>query len=202
MKYDTFLGGVEPGGLRSKQEIKILICYILNNAIEGLKKSEIISLVQENGIANYFELTEAISELLASKNIEYDCDESKVLALTRSGKMISEQLQDLLPRTVKEKSIKAANKLIHRKKMEQENTVNIVKNDHGYNVIFKVSGGEFDLMSMNLYVPDMEQAKLVREGFYNDPGFIYRGALALLTKNKDLVKGLMRDFEECEDSET
>ena len=29
MAYDAFTGGVEPGGLRSKDEIRILLCYLL-----------------------------------------------------------------------------------------------------------------------------------------------------------------------------
>lgn len=198
MKYDTFLAGVDPGGLRSKQEIKILICYILSNASQALKKADVISLIQENGIANYFELSEAISELLSSKNVECGNDE-EILMLTRSGKMISEQLQDLLPRSIKDKSLKAVDKLIRRRKIEKENEVSIVKNDYGYNVIFKVSGGEFDLMSMTLHVPDMKQAKLFKEGFYSDPSYIYRGILAMLTKNKDAIQELLNHCEGTEE---
>ena len=29
MEYDAFTGGVVPGGLRSKSDIRILICYML-----------------------------------------------------------------------------------------------------------------------------------------------------------------------------
>ena len=31
MEYDAFTGGVAPGGLRSKSDIRILICYMLKS---------------------------------------------------------------------------------------------------------------------------------------------------------------------------
>ena len=31
MEYDAFIGGIEPGGLRNKNEIRILLCYLVNS---------------------------------------------------------------------------------------------------------------------------------------------------------------------------
>ena len=70
MKYDTFSAGVEPGGLRNKQEIKVLICYMLVNVKEGISKNDLLTILQANGIANYFEAGEAFSDLLGSNNIK------------------------------------------------------------------------------------------------------------------------------------
>lgn len=53
MKFDAFTGGVEPGGLRSKDEIRILICYLLTSVGAPLAKNDLIQIITENGLANY-----------------------------------------------------------------------------------------------------------------------------------------------------
>lgn len=63
MEFDAFNGGVEPGGLRSKDEIRILICYLLASVGDPLSREDIISIVRDNGLANYFETVDAISEM-------------------------------------------------------------------------------------------------------------------------------------------
>ena len=39
MEYDAFTGGVAPGGLRSKSDIRILICYMLKSVNAPLSRS-------------------------------------------------------------------------------------------------------------------------------------------------------------------
>ena len=71
MEYDAFAGGIEPGGPRNTAEIGILICYMLDNINKPFPKDDLVSVIQENGIANYFETISAVSELVKCKNIEY-----------------------------------------------------------------------------------------------------------------------------------
>ena len=39
MEYDAFTGGVAPGGLRSKSDIRILICYMLKSRFRAMTSS-------------------------------------------------------------------------------------------------------------------------------------------------------------------
>ena len=39
MEFDAFNAGIEPGGLRSKNDIRILICYMLCGAGAPLSKT-------------------------------------------------------------------------------------------------------------------------------------------------------------------
>ena len=59
--FDVFTGGIEPGGLRSKDEIRILICYLLSSVSVPLSREDILSIMQENGFANYFEVTDSLA---------------------------------------------------------------------------------------------------------------------------------------------
>ncbi|MDR1628069.1 MAG: DUF4364 family protein [Oscillospiraceae bacterium] len=189
MKSNTFSAGVNPGGLRSIQEIKVLICYVLSNIGTKIKKSDLISTLQNGGISNYFETSEAFSDLESNNNLICVDSEKEMYTISESGKVISEQLSRSLPHIIKEKSIKVINTFISTLKSRNENTVKIEKNNRGYNVTCGISGDEdFNLMALTLYVPDLGQAAMVKENFHKNPGIIYRSVLAMLTQNEELLK--------------
>ncbi len=54
MAFDTFDEGIIPGGMRSKNEIKTLICYLYNSVKENMTKDLIIQSILKQVLANYF----------------------------------------------------------------------------------------------------------------------------------------------------
>ena len=52
--YDAFSAGVEPGGLRNRNEIKVLIAFLLKNTERGLSHRQLMEVIQREGLANYF----------------------------------------------------------------------------------------------------------------------------------------------------
>ena len=64
MDQNTFSEGIAPGGLRQKTEIRLLVCYLLKKFDKKITRSKINEILQENSIANYFEVNQAISELI------------------------------------------------------------------------------------------------------------------------------------------
>jgi predicted transcriptional regulator len=182
MRKDIFTEGVYLGGLNDRQEIKILICFILDKLSKPLKKSDITSTLQNYGLANYFEASQAFSEMVDNNNIAPDENNEGYYVITESGKMIVKELSGTLPATVKEKALKSANTYLERIKSEQENKVSITKNSRGYNVTCCVSDGEFDMLELTLYAPDINMASVIRDNFYKDPSEIYYSILSLLAK--------------------
>ena len=47
MAFDTFDEGIVPGGIRSKNEIRTLICYIINSVGVSMSKGIIIENIQK-----------------------------------------------------------------------------------------------------------------------------------------------------------
>lgn len=45
MAFDTFDEGINPGGMRSKNEIKTLICYLYNSVKENIDKGIVIQAI-------------------------------------------------------------------------------------------------------------------------------------------------------------
>ena len=84
MKQDAFSAGVEPGGLYSSQEIKILICYMLAGVGEPLARHSVLEILSGNGMANFFEAGAAVDELIRvldvicnTAQIQYTWDSEK-----------------------------------------------------------------------------------------------------------------------------
>ena len=71
--FDAFTGGVEPGGLRSQSDIRLLICYMLASVQEPLSKEdiELITLyVFDDLTQNEIGVRFGISQKAVSKRIE------------------------------------------------------------------------------------------------------------------------------------
>lgn len=191
---DEFIDGVAPGGLREKNDIKLLICYILSGIDNSLSKDDIISILKDNDLANYFEASDAFSDLISKKLIYTDSKDNSLYTVTDEGKMIAKQLDVSLPISVREKALKAALNTLARTKIRKENTVKIEKNDFGYFVNCNISGGNIDLMALKLYVPDIMQANMVKENFHKDPELVYSSMLAILTHDKGLITDSLKRF--------
>ena len=197
MEFDAFTAGVSLGGLRSKNDIKLLICYMLFSVGQPLSKDEVLSALQEKGLANYFEINDAFSDLINNGNIRADETDSSKFAITAAGNLIATQLDSALPISVREKALEATLSLLAKIKRESENTVTIRKEPAGYSVHCNISGGEgVDLLGIGLVVPDNMQAELVKKNFQADPDLIYACTLALLTRDAGLIKNALETLQE------
>ncbi len=183
MGNDAFSAGVVPGGLKDKQEIKILICFLLDKTEQNFTKNDITSILQMQGLANYFEVSQAFEEMVNNKNIVLNSEDDRYYVLTSTGKMIVDELGSTVPISVREKALGSAQRYFSRLKSEEENTVTIRKNQFGYSVSCKVSGGEFNMMELKLYAPDMHTAVMIRDNFYHDPSAVYDSVMRILSKD-------------------
>lgn len=184
--YDAFTGGVDPGGLRNKNDIKILVCYILQSVNSPLYFDDVLKIMQEKSLANYFETSDAISSLLKNGNIEKD--KNGLLRICETGLEIAQTLDTTLPLSVRDKALEAAVVMLSYAKNERENQVEINKLDKGFSVDLHISDGKRDLMNITLYAPNKKQAKMIKGNFHKNPSKIYRLMLSALTGDDELLK--------------
>ena len=194
MAFDTFDEGISLGGMRSKTEIRTLICYLFKSVGVPMTKDAVVNALMEKGLANYFETSASFDDLLKNGNIELVDEEKKRYFNTDNGNMIATQLEDTLAPTVKERAIECALALLKQERVESENKVTIEKNDNGYTVTFRISGGDMELLSFSLYVPDKQQARILRKNFYKDPDLYYSVMIAMLTRNKRAVTEILDEL--------
>lgn len=193
MSFDTFDEGINPGGMRSKNEIRILICYLIKSVKSPISKELILESLQKDGLANYFEASACFDDLLKNKHLSVNQDNK--YSLTPGGMMIATQLEDSLAYTVKEKAFHCVMMLLEKEKAEKENKVEIVKNEKGYNVKCSITSEGMTILSLEFYVPDYEQAKLVKKNFRKNPELLYKTTISVLSKQKDLLSDTLRDLE-------
>ena len=196
MAFDTFDEGIAPGGLRSKHEIKVLMCYLFNSVKDKMSESVITEAIREYELANFFEVKAAFDELKRSGNITEDeiVDGEQTYRLTENGRLVAEQLESTLVYSVKEKALRCAVELLAERKTLRENFVDIVKTDDGFQVNCRVSGGAADLFSFSLYAPDREMAEMMKRSFLSYPVTVYKTMLALMTKNREAIDDALEDI--------
>lgn len=176
-----FDAGVEPGGLYSSHEIKLLIGYLLIGAGEPMPRGDVLDVICGGGMANFFNTSAAIDELIQLDNlIEQD---DGTLLLTETGSQAASLLADRLPYTLRERSVAAALRLLSRRRHERDNDVTIVpaEGTNGFVVTCTVGKEQPPLLSFSLLVADEYQADMVRENFLRDPLLLYQSTLSVLT---------------------
>ena len=194
MAFDIFDEGISLGGIRSKTEVRILICYLYTSVKQSMSKETVVNALLERGLTNYFEASSCFDDLVRGGNLCPTDENSNLFVATANGKMISEQLESNLALTVKERAIECAMTLLEREKTEKENKVTIDKTDNGYVVNCSISGGDMDLMTISLFLADSEQARTVKKNFYKNPQLVYKTLLAAMTRNDSLIKDTLEDL--------
>lgn len=192
MAFDTFDEGISLGGMRSKTEIRTLICYMLKSVGSPMTKENVVSALMEKGLANYFETGSCFEDLVRNGNIEKT--EENTYRLTSAGELIARELEDTLAPTVRERAVQCALSLIEQERKERENRVTITKTENGFTVNCAISGGDMDLLSFSLYVPDITQARMIRKNFYKNPEMFYSVMIAMLTRNKKDVSDILSEL--------
>ena len=189
MAFNTFDEGIAPGGLRSKNEIKILICYLYNTVNDKMSQSLVVEAIRSDELANFFEIVVAFEELITDGNLEKSdvIDGEQTYVITNNGRFIAMQLETTLAHTVKQKSYNCALRLLSERRTARENHVEIRKTENGFEVDCRVSGGEVSLLEFTLYAPNHEQAEIIKKNFLSYPQAVYKTMLGLMTKDIEHV---------------
>ncbi len=182
LEKNTFSEGIEPGGLRSAPEIKLLICYLLKALNQPLSRSQINEIMQEYPIANYFEVNQALSELVRSGSVISElAGDTELMRLP--GKLMFDvaNIERSLPRSVREKAMTAALQVLARERVKRESSVEITKLEQGFHVTFTVKDMGTELLTLKVYVADESQVETVKRNFYDKAVAIYSGVISALT---------------------
>jgi len=189
MDNDTLTVGVSPDGIKNRTDIRILICYMLDQFEEPLTKSDIIELIFTHRFANYIETLSAIEHLIDNDHLMYNTA-TDALLLAPLGKRVSEDLSSRLPNTIRRKSRAAIEKMLQRRRNERENGFICRSCGGGFNVTMVIGSKdpEKGLMSVSLLLPTEARGNEARERFYNDPESLYRLVYAQVTGDDSLLR--------------
>ncbi len=182
MENNATSAGVERGGLFNTAEIKILICYILSAVDEPVPVNMLANVLHYEGIANAFEVSDAVVSLYKSGKISLFDQKEDTYTVTDSGREIAQTLKTSLSLTVKERAYTAAIKMMSRFKNAKSTDFKITKEDTGTYITCTALDGTKPFFGIKLLVTDEAQAHCIKEKFLSDPSNIYCELIELLTK--------------------
>ena len=182
MSFNACVGGVQPGGLTNDFEVKILICYLLDNMEQPLSFDQLNEILQSTGLVNYFEFAESLSDLLKSGHLREETDDEgqQVYAITEVGSVTAQTFKKTLPLSVREKTIEAARHLAEVHKCMDEVEINYQSVPDGYILQMVMKDIGSDLLDMKVFLPTEEECLQVKERIESDPASLYANIVALL----------------------
>ena len=182
MDFDAVSAGVSLGGLVSSSEIKVLICYILKSVKEPVPATKLCEVLNYEGIANAFEVSDNIEDLLQKKHIVCVSENDISYTTTDSGNNIADSLKTSVPMSVREKACKATFKMLSRIRNTRETDIAITR--EGENTFITCSALDNDavIMSVKLLVTDENQAVSIKNKFLEDPSEIYSKIVDMFTE--------------------
>ncbi len=181
-QFDAFTEGVALGGLRTKNEIRVLLCYLLGSVSSELSKSGLNEIIQSLQLINFFETNSALASLTEAGLVsvsEHDGDE--YYTLNEAGREYADRLDTDLPINVREAVVRAALAMAAREKLRGAAEAAVQKLERGYHVILTIRDQGEVMMQTTLYAADALQAEAVSERFLAAPEKLYAGLIDLLT---------------------
>lgn len=182
MEKNASGAGVARGGLFSTAEIKILICYILSAIDEAVPVDMLANVLHYEGIANAFEVSDAVVSLSSSGQIIATDNTEQVYKITDSGRETASTLKSSLSSIVKERAYLAVMKMFAKFKNSKDNAFEILhENGATYLSCSALDGGK-PFLTVKLLIADEDQAVFIREKFLENPSAIYSKIIEMLTQ--------------------
>ncbi|MCQ2478319.1 MAG: DUF4364 family protein [Clostridia bacterium] len=182
MENNASAAGVTHGGLFNTAEIKILICYILNAVNEPVPANMLVNVLHYEGIANAFEVSDAIISLTQSGHIAQHDNVEDTYVITNSGKEVSETLKTSLSYTVKDRACAATVKMLSKFKNAKDTEITTVRENGNLYIVCSLIENGRPFMSIKLLITDDAQASSIKERFLENPAEVYKTLIDMITK--------------------
>ena len=172
--------------VEDKLDIQFYICFLLDQ-LGKLTENQLSDIITECETVNYYDYLEALSIVVEKKLAEKSEEKSElVYSLMPHGKMMSEEFYQHIPLSVREKSVEYGKKVLELSEVERALQCRIERTQEAHcfvTVRFINEMGGPDLVNLRLYAPNLEEAKKMKERFYERPSEIITKIMQLFIKD-------------------
>ena len=183
-KQKALRDGVAPGGLFTKENIRIMMCYLLKVLDSEISQSEFAEILTETELANYFEVSDALVFLEGSTAVTVREENGEAYyTVTEAGKKVADTLCSELPRSAREKAYNAGAAVLARHRMRRCVDTEIRRSgEDSCHLTMTVYDEKKNIMlQTTLYVGDYMQADMIAKRFQTDPTVLYSAVIDALT---------------------
>lgn len=172
--------------VEDKLDIQIYICFLLDQ-LGKLTENQLSDIITECETVNYYDYLEALSIAVEKKLAEKSEEKSElVYNLLPQGKMMSEEFYQHIPLSIREKSVEYGKKVLELSEVERALQCRIERTQETHCFVtmrFINEMGGPDLVNLKLYAPNLEEAKKMKERFYERPSEIITKIMQLFIKD-------------------
>jgi len=161
-------------------EVKVLILFIMQRLPEPVTLDVLTGLTLCDDGIGYFDVTECITDLIKTKHL--NLADGKY-SLTPKGKRNGETLEKNLPYSVRIKAEGSA--ALVRANLNRDAMIKTHRSENdngGYKVSLSLSDGIGDIISMELFAANEQQAETIEKGFRSNAEKIYHAIIDMLVK--------------------
>lgn len=153
--------------------VQIYICFLLEQ-LGNLNDEQLSDIITEVEAVNFFLYLEALSIAKEKSLVAAKADNDKtILSLLPQGATLAKEFTQYVPLSVRERSLEYGKHLLELAELERSIVCRIERG--GFNepcyltvrFLNEINGSE--LMNLRIFAPDYEQAKKMRERFYEKP---------------------------------
>ncbi len=189
MDSDIFRAGVAPGSPSTDVEIKMLLCYLLSHIEEPIGFTQLHEALSEHSLVNYFELVQALDDLCQLGQLSVTEEQGvQLYRITPLGREIGIEFKRTLPLSIREKALDATRRAIERHRRLTE--VNIKETPcpgGGFQLELSIPDKDGELIGLRVFAPTRQECELMKKRFLNAPLTVYKGVMALLTGNEQVL---------------
>ncbi len=177
-----------PQRLYKDEEIKLIILYLLNELDDEFDFQTLSEIIVWDGSISYFVFSQCFDELIGTGAIEkIEKNESVVYAISQLGKDFIKEAKDAILKFVKERIMRSATRLLAFKKDGTNISSKIEPQNSGYQLSCSISNKKFNLLEVNMYLDNLEEAELLQQNFEKQAERVYSSLLAQLSGDSKFI---------------
>lgn len=179
-----------PQRLYKDEEIKLIILYLLNELDDQFDFQTLSEIIVWDGSISYFVFTQCFSELIntgAIEKIEIGEGIEPEFMISAIGRDFIKDAKDALLAFVKERIMRSATRLLAFKKDGTNITSRIEPKNSGYQLSCFIRNKKFDLLEINMYLDNLEEAELLQQNFEKQAERVYSNLLAQLSGDSKFI---------------
>ena len=164
------------GFIQDILDVKILILYVMSLVQDPVSAQTIYELCYQDERLSYFDVQEAIPQMVESGHLEKLADEMYVI--TDKGRETEEITRDSIAFPVKHRATVAVERLNRHVKRERFIRTDIRKNENEeYTVHMGLDDVQGSLMELELTMPSLHQARKVEAAFHRNAETVYQSVM-------------------------